>query len=73
MCKAMRAMRKTKAPSRVDDPALRRGFAHCQFARGALKLRTKNYAKAVDAYERGLALDPTDVVATMNLGSRSGT
>ena len=29
MCKAMRAMRKTKAPSRVDDPALRRGFAHC--------------------------------------------
>ena len=68
MCKALRAMRKTKTPSMVDDPAARQGAAQCFFLRGALKLRTKNYAKAVEAYERGLALDSTDVVATMNLG-----
>ncbi len=69
MCKALRAMRKVKTPAAaIDDPAARQGAAQCFFLRGALKLRTKNYAKAVEAYERGLALDPTDVVATMNLG-----
>ena len=69
MCKALRAMRKVKTPAAaIDDPAARQGAAQCFFLRGSLKLRTKNYAKAVDAYERGLALDPTDVVATMNLG-----
>ena len=68
MCKALRAMRKVKTPAAIDDPAARQGAAQCFFLRGALKLRTKNYAKAVEAYERGLALDPTDVIATMNLG-----
>ena len=52
----------------VRRPRARQGAAQCCLLRGALKLRTKNYAKAVEAYERGLALDPTDVVATMNLG-----
>jgi tetratricopeptide (TPR) repeat protein len=69
MCKALRAMRKVKTPAAaIDDPAARQGAARCFFLRGALKLRTKNYAKAVEAYERGLVLDPTDVIATMNLG-----
>ncbi len=69
MCKALRAMRKTKTPAAaISDPAARQGSAQCFFLRGSLNLRTKNYAKAVQAYERGLALDPTDVVATMNLG-----
>ena len=68
-CKALRAMRKTKTPAAaISDPAARQGSAQCFFLRGSLNLRTKNYAKAVQAYERGLALDPTDVVATMNLG-----